>query len=55
MADHLNNRIQKFTKDGDFILSFGNKGQDNLNMPWGVFASADGFVYVADWGNDRIV
>ena len=55
VADHMNNRIQKFTKDGNYIFSFGDKGQDALNMPWGVFVSGDGFVYAADWGNDRIV
>ena len=48
---HLNNRVQKYTKDGDCLLTFG---EGDLNLPWGIHVSPNGSIYVADWGNERI-
>ena len=56
IADTYNNRIQKFTSAGIFILSIGSKGdgEGQFDLPWGVTVAPNGDVYVADWGNDRI-
>ena len=56
VADHLNNRIQKFTSDGLFLLTFGSEGAGDgqFNLPWGLTVDPKGEVYVADWRNDRI-
>jgi DNA-binding beta-propeller fold protein YncE len=52
----MNNRIQKFTKDGKFLLKWGTKGDGDgqFNLPWGIGLDAAGNVYVADWRNDRL-
>ena len=52
----MNHRVQKFTKDGQFITAFGEYGSDKgqLNMPWGIAVDDEGSVYVADWRNDRV-
>jgi tripartite motif-containing protein 71 len=51
-----NNRVQRFTKDGEFLSAFGREdnGDGELNLPWGVTAAPSGDLYVADWRNDRI-
>jgi DNA-binding beta-propeller fold protein YncE len=56
MVDSQNNRIQKLTKNGEFISSFGTRGSGNgeFNLPWGIDLDADDNIYVADWRNDRI-
>ena len=56
LVDTGNNRVQKYTKDGKYISSFGSfgTGDGELNMPWGIDIDADGNIYVADWRNDRI-
>jgi DNA-binding beta-propeller fold protein YncE len=56
VSDTRNHRIQKFTKDGKFILKWGGFGDNDgeFNMPWGLTVDELGDVYVADWRNDRI-
>ena len=56
MVDSQNNRIQKLTKNGEFISSFGTRGSGNgeFNLPWGIDLDAEDNIYVADWRNDRI-
>ena len=56
VVDSRNNRVQKFAKDGGFILSWGAEGSGpgELRRPWGVTVDRRGDVYVADWGNDRV-
>jgi len=51
-----NNRIAKFTKDGDFLKSWGQtgSGQGQFNQIRGVASDATGNLYVADAGNKRI-
>ena len=56
IADWRNDRIQKFSADGQFLLKIGGSGNGNgeLSRPTGVDTDQDGLVYVADWGNDRL-
>src|SRR5215813_12974274 len=51
-----NNRIAKFTKDGNFIKTWGHTGsaQGQFNQIRGIAADAAGNIYVADAGNKRI-
>lgn len=51
-----NNRIAKFTKDGDFIKTWGRtgSGQGQFNQIRAMVADANGNLYVADAGNKRI-
>lgn len=56
IADHKNNRVQKFTPDGEFVFSFGSygTGRGELSRPSGVAVDPDGDVYVCDWANSRV-
>ena len=56
VADTRNHRIQKFTRDGEFLMEFGSFGsaEGEFNMPWGIYVDELGDVYVADWRNDRV-
>jgi hypothetical protein len=51
-----NNRIAKFNKDGDFQKSWGQtgSGQGEFNKIRGIASDAQGNLYVADAGNNRI-
>jgi 6-bladed beta-propeller len=51
-----NNRVAKFTKDGDFIKSWGQtgSGQGQFKTIRGLASDAAGNLYVADAGNNRI-
>jgi DNA-binding beta-propeller fold protein YncE len=51
-----NNRIAKFTKDGNFVKSWGQTGsaQGQFNRILGLASDAAGNLYVADAGNKRI-
>ena len=56
VSDWGNNRVQKFTADGEFIMEFGEAGDGNgqFRRPSGVSVDRGGDIYVADWGNDRV-
>jgi DNA-binding beta-propeller fold protein YncE len=64
VTDTWNHRIQKFTKDGRFIKTWGQYGQPVIDIPesasfmWGprgIAVDAKGQVFVADTGNKRII
>lgn len=59
VADTWNHRIQKFTSDGEYLLSWGYFGQreapESFWGPRDVAVDDSGHVYVSDTGNKRIV
>ncbi len=56
VADRSNDRIEKFTAEGDFLTEWGSSGSGpgQFSRPNGVAVDPDGFVYVLDWGNQRV-
>ncbi len=47
--------VSVFTTSGDYVTSFGQHGHvGDFHGPYGVCVDKDGFVYVADWYNDRV-
>ena len=56
IADWRNDRIQKFSPDGQFLMKCGRSGsgEGELNRPSGVAVDSDGVIYVADWLNNRL-
>jgi len=51
VTDVRNNRVQKFTADGGFVLAFG---QQQFEKPGGIGIGPDGTVWVTDYDLDRI-
>src|SRR3712207_7681975 len=49
-------RVQKFTREGEYISSFGERGSGpgQFEQPWGIAVDMFGDIYIGDWGNDRI-
>jgi DNA-binding beta-propeller fold protein YncE len=56
VADWRNDRIQKFSPEGKFLMKFGSHGSGDgqFNRPSDVAVDKDGDIYVADWDNDRL-
>ena len=48
--------MQKFTGDGVFLKKWGSlgAGEGQFNFPYAIRAGGNGFVYVADSGNQRV-
>lgn len=53
LLDKSGGRILTFRRDGTEVGILGEKA--GMNSPEGLFVSSDGFIYVADTGNARIV
>ena len=56
VADWRNDRIQKFTADGEHLATYGSSGDGDgqFSRPSAVAVDSDGYIYVADWGNERL-
>ena len=56
VADWNNHRIQKFTADGEFLMTIGDPGigAGKLRRPSDVAVDADGDIYVTDWGQSKV-
>jgi DNA-binding beta-propeller fold protein YncE len=56
VTDMDNHRVQKFTSDGEFVLTWGiqGSGDGEFNQPHGITVDFHGLVYVADRNNNRI-
>uniref|UniRef100_A0A1X7TT49 RING-type domain-containing protein n=1 Tax=Amphimedon queenslandica TaxID=400682 RepID=A0A1X7TT49_AMPQE len=57
VSENGNNRISVFTSDGAFVKSLGSKGSniDQFICPSGLAFDKDGFLYVCDSKNKRLV
>ena len=51
VADCYNNRIQVFTKDGKYVMKFGDSGQGKLDHPLGCIHHRDRFIVSDFWNN----
>ena len=56
VSDSLNNRIQKFDRDGTFLLKFGKGGTEpeEFNKPAGIAIDPGGNIWVVDSENHRV-
>ena len=56
VADTGNDRIQKFSPEGEYLSGFGSygSGAGQLDGPSGIATDAEGNLWVADTGNDRV-
>ena len=57
VSDWGNHRVSVFTSNGVFVSSFGRLGSniDQFNSPRGLTFDKEGFLYVCDCNNDRLV
>jgi len=53
---YINSRVAKFSKDGDWVKSWGEKGnkEGQFDTPHSIAADVRGNIYVADRGNQRV-
>ena len=56
VADWGNDRILRFSADGEFVATYGSSGTGDgkLQRPSGVAVDERGYIYIADWGNERV-
>lgn len=56
VCDTENHRVQKFSSDGEYLLSFGTRGSEpgSFDFPCNIAIGLDGAIFVVDNGNKRI-
>ena len=57
VVDYWNNRIQKFSSRGEFLMTVGTKGKGPLQFlnPTGIaFSTISSKIYITDWANHRV-
>lgn len=54
VADFYNNRVQKLTIEGDFLVAITGPENAFLSRPTDIFLSSSGNLYVVDFGNHQI-
>ena len=56
MADFGNDCVKKFSCHGEFLAQFGESGRGDgqFTRPASVAVDKDGYIYIADWGNERV-
>ena len=56
VTNSIGDYVSVFTTAGDYVTSFGQEGsgEGEFIFPRGVCIDKDGFVYVADYNNDRV-
>ena len=56
VADFYNHRVQKFSAEGEFLVSLGSPGSGpgQLDRPIDMAVDENGAIYVVDFGNHRI-
>ncbi|RKZ90517.1 MAG: 6-bladed beta-propeller, partial [Gammaproteobacteria bacterium] len=54
VADFYNDRVQKFTPEGDFLNTFGIRSDGPTHTTIAVAVANDGSVFIADYANHQI-
>ena len=54
ITDYVNSVVLVYTTEGEHVTTF-NQLQCGFKFPWGICADKDGFIYVCDYGNKRII
>ena len=57
VSEGENHRVSVFTSEGQFVMSFGRRGQGpgEFYYPRGITVDSNGVVYVCDQDNSRVV
>jgi RHS repeat-associated protein len=56
VVDRVNNRVEEFNQQGEYLGQFGKEGTGNgqLKNPWGIAVTPSGNLWVTDTGNQRL-
>jgi RHS repeat-associated protein len=56
VVDRVNNRVEEFNQQGEYLGQFGKTGTGNgqFTNPWGIAVTPSGNLWVADTGNTRL-
>ena len=49
-----NNRVQKFTPEGEMLAVIDSKGEDQLNGPYGVHVDSNNILYVTEYDSNTV-
>ena len=56
VVECLGRCVSVFSRDGQFVTSFGKRGnkEEEFDLAFGICVDCDGFVYVCEYGNNRV-